>query len=152
MCDPDPGPAQARDLATIILERWRSGAISEAGVVYSQFRSAISQRPVYEKLLPIEAPAAEPADTANAIDYLIEPSANELVPVVLRSYIEAAMLHALLEAEASEYGAKMTAMDAATNNAVDMISRLTLEMNRARQAQITKELMDIVGGAEALRG
>ncbi len=62
------------------------------------------------------------------------------------------MLHALLEAEASEYGAKMTAMDAATNNAVDMIARLTLEMNRARQAQITKELMDIVGGAEALRG
>ncbi len=142
----------ARDLATIILERWRSGAISEAGVVYSQFRSAISQRPVYEKLLPIEAPAGEIADAANAIDYLIEPSAGELVPVVLRSYIEAAMLHALLEAEASEYGAKMTAMDAATNNAVDMISRLTLEMNRARQAQITKELMDIVGGAEALRG
>ena len=144
--------ALARDLATIILERWRSGAISEAGVVYSQFRSAISQRPVYEKLLPIEPPAGGSADAANATDYLIEPSAGELVPVVLRNYIEAAMLHALLEAEASEYGAKMTAMDAATNNAVDMIARLTLEMNRARQAQITKELMDIVGGAEALRG
>jgi len=144
--------ALARDLAMMILERWRSGAISEAGVVYSQFRSAISQRPVYEKLLPIEPPAGEAADSANATDYLIEPSAGELIPVVLRSYVEAAMLHALLEAEASEYGAKMTAMDAATNNAVDMISRLTLEMNRARQAQITKELMDIVGGAEALRG
>ncbi|HVN88477.1 MAG TPA: ATP synthase F1 subunit gamma [Candidatus Binataceae bacterium] len=144
--------ALARDLAMMILERWRSGAISEAGVVYSQFRSAISQRPVYEKLLPIEPPAGEAADSANATDYLIEPSAGELIPVVLRSYVEAAVLHALLEAEASEYGAKMTAMDAATNNAVDMISRLTLEMNRARQAQITKELMDIVGGAEALRG
>jgi F-type H+-transporting ATPase subunit gamma len=142
----------ARDLATVVLERWRTGAISEAGVVYSQFRSAISQRPIYEKLLPIEKGADQPVDASGATDYLIEPSAGELVPVVLRSYIEAAMLHALLEAEASEYGAKMTAMDAATNNAVDMIARLTLEMNRARQAQITRELMDIVGGAEALRG
>lgn len=143
----------ARDLATVVLERWRAGAIAEAGVVYSQFRSAISQRPVYEKLLPITAPPADGAVPApEATEYLVEPNAAELVPVVLRSYIEAAMLHALLEAEASEYGAKMTAMDAATNNAVDMISRLTLEMNRARQAQITKELMDIVGGAEALRG
>jgi len=143
----------ARDLASVVLERWRSGAIAEAGVVYSQFRSAISQRPLYEKLLPVEPPATDgAAAAAPATEYLIEPSAAELIPVVLRSYVEAAMLHALLEAEASEYGAKMTAMDAATNNAVDMISRLTLEMNRARQAQITKELMDIVGGAEALRG
>jgi F-type H+-transporting ATPase subunit gamma len=157
----------ARDLAAVVLERWRAGAIAEAGVVYSQFRSAISQRPIYEKLLPVEAlpradggaqaPAATeqaPAATEQApaaTEYVVEPSAAQLVPVVLRSYIEAAMLHALLEAEASEYGAKMTAMDAATNNAVEMIARLTLEMNRARQAQITKELMDIVGGAEALR-
>jgi F-type H+-transporting ATPase subunit gamma len=144
--------ALARDLATFVLERWRDGAISEAGVTYSQFRSAISQRPVYEKLLPIESNGGAAADASSATDYLIEPSAAELLPIVLRSFIEAAMLHALLEAEASEYGAKMTAMDAATNNAVDMIARLTLEMNRARQAQITKELMDIVGGAEALRG
>ena len=75
-----------------------------------------------------------------------------MMPVVLRSYVEAAIFHALLEGEASEHGARMTAMDSATNNATDMISRLTLEMNRARQAQITRELMDIVGGAEALRG
>lgn len=141
----------ARDLSAMIRERWRTGEISEVGVVYSQFRSAISQRPVYEKLLPIEPPARDNATPIQPTDYLMEPSAAELVPVVLRSYIEAAMLHALLEAEASEYGAKMTAMDAASNNASDMISRLTLEMNRARQAQITRELMDIVGGAEALR-
>ena len=74
------------------------------------------------------------------------------MPVVLRGYLEASVYHALLESEASEQGARMTAMDAATNNANDMISSLTLEMNRARQAQITRELMDIVGGAEALRG
>jgi F-type H+-transporting ATPase subunit gamma len=143
--------ALAREIAQFVLARWRGGAISEAGLVYSVFRSALSQRPIYEKLLPIETSsgnsAAEPADY-----YLMEPSAAELVPVVLRSYVETSILHALLEAEASEHGARMTAMDAATSNAIEMIERLTLEMNRARQAAITKELMDIVGGAEALRG
>lgn len=138
----------ARDLASVMLERWRAGAVAEVGIVYTQFKSAISQRPEYEKLLPIEPAAGDTATT----DYLIEPSGPELVPVVLRSYMEAAVLHGLLEAEASEHGARMTAMDSATNNSVDMIANLTLEMNRARQAAITRELMDIVGGAEALRG
>jgi F-type H+-transporting ATPase subunit gamma len=142
----------ARDIAAIMLSQWRSGAIIEAGLLYSHFRSAISQWPKYEKLLPIEQAANAANGTIATTEYLIEPSAAELVPVVLRSYMEAAVLHALLEAEASEHGARMTAMDSATNNAIEMISRLTLEMNRARQAAITKELMDIVGGAEALRG
>jgi F-type H+-transporting ATPase subunit gamma len=143
----------ARDLAAKVIAEFRTGAIAEAGIVYSSFRSAISQRPTYDKLLPIAPP--QPAADGNATpptEYLIEPSAAELMPVVLRSYVEAAIFHALLEGEASEHGARMTAMDSATNNAVDMIARLTLEMNRARQAQITRELMDIVGGAEALRG
>ncbi len=143
----------ARDLATKVITDFRSGAIAEAGVVYAAFRSAISQRPTYEKLLPVEPPQPTGDGSATpATDYLIEPSPAELMPVVLRSYVEASIFHALLEGEASEHGARMTAMDAATNNASDMISRLTLEMNRARQAQITRELMDIVGGAEALRG
>jgi F-type H+-transporting ATPase subunit gamma len=142
----------AREISQLVLARWRTGAIREAGLVYSVFRSAISQRPTFEKLLPIEAPPQNGAHAAAPGDYLFEPSPAELVPVVLRTYVEAAVLHALLEAEASEHGARMTAMDAATNNAIDMIERLTLEMNRARQAAITKELMDIVGGAEALRG
>ena len=143
----------ARDLAARVITEFRAGTIVEAGVVYSAFRSAISQRPTYDKLLPIAPPkpANDGGDTLPT-DYTIEPSAAELMPVVLRSYVEAAIFHALLEGEASEHGARMTAMDSATNNASDMISRLTLEMNRARQAQITKELMDIVGGAEALRG
>jgi F-type H+-transporting ATPase subunit gamma len=135
-----------------VLTRWRSGAICEAGVVYNVFRSALTQRPTYEKLLPIEAQGEDGAPPPPSVAYVVEPSPAELVPAVLRSYVEAAILHALLEAEASEHGARMTAMDAATNNAVEMIDRLTLEMNRARQAAITKELMDIVGGAEALRG
>jgi len=143
--------ALAREIGQLVISRWQTGAISEAGLVYNRFRSALSQRPVYEKLLPVEPPAAEAgAAPPTTVDYLVEPSPAELVPTVLRSYAEAAVLHALLEAEASEHGARMTAMDAATNNASEMIQRLTLEMNRARQAAITKELMDIVGGAEAL--
>lgn len=142
----------AREIGQLVLERWRSGMIREAGLIYSVFHSALSQRPTFEKLLPIQAPPQNGAQQAAASEYLIEPSATELVPIVLRTYVEASILHALLEAEASEHGARMTAMDAATNNAIDMIERLTLEMNRARQAAITKELMDIVGGAEALSG
>ena len=144
----------ARLLAGRMLADFQSGAISEASIVYTRFHSVLTQRPVYERLLPVPPPERRAADEAPAppVDYLIEPSPQELVPVVVRSYLEAALFHGLLEAEASEYGAKMTAMDSATNNAVEMINTLTLEMNRARQAQITKELMDIVGGAEALRG
>jgi F-type H+-transporting ATPase subunit gamma len=142
----------AREIAQLVLAQWRSGAICEAGLAYTVFRSAVSQRPTFEKLLPIEGSNQNGAKQPAATDYVVEPSPAQLVPVVLRSYVEASILHALLEAEASEHGARMTAMDAATNNAVEMIDRLTLEMNRARQAAITKELMDIVGGAEALQG
>src|ERR1700729_3233510 len=156
--------ALARDIAAKMLADYSSGAIDEAGIVYTHFQSAIVQKPVYERLLPVKPPgdagikpgaeveAAVSASDKPKIDYLVEPSREELVPVVLRGYLEASVYHALLESEASEQGARMTAMDAATNNADDMISSLTLAMNRARQAQITRELMDIVGGAEALRG
>ena len=140
----------ARDVAARMLREFRAGAVCAAGVIYASFRSAIAQRPTYEKLLPVTPPPADAA--AGSADYLIEPSAAELIPTVMRGYVEAAIFRALLEGEASEHGARMTAMDSATNNAADMIARLTLAMNRARQAQITRELMDIVGGAEALRG
>ncbi len=143
----------ARDLAARILSEYRAGEIVEADVVYSHFRSALSQRPSHEQLLPVTEPAEEAKTRApRPLEYLIEPSRAALIPLVLRNYLEDSIFHALLEAEASEHGARMTAMDSATNNASEMISRLTLEMNRARQAAITKELMDIVGGAEALRG
>ena len=140
----------AREIGHLLLERWRNGAICEAGLVYNVFRSALSQRPTYEKLLPIAAPSENGAAPPAGSDYLVEPNPAELVPVVLRSYVEAGILHALLEAEASEHGARMTAMDAATNNAVEMIERLTLEMNRARQAEITQEFLEVVAGADAL--
>jgi F-type H+-transporting ATPase subunit gamma len=142
----------AREIGQLVLAQWRSGAIREAGLVYNVFRSALSQRPTYEKLLPVEPPSENIGVPPPINNYIVEPTLAELAPAVLRKYVDAAVLHALLEAEASEHGARMTAMDAATNNAVEMIERLTLDMNRARQAAITKELMDIVGGAEALRG
>lgn len=154
----------ARDIAARILTDYRGGTIDEAGIVYTRFRSAMALFPTYEKLLPVKPPGESgirndaqlhggvTKSDAAKLDYLVEPSREELVPVVLRGYLEASIYHALLESEASEQGARMTAMDSASNNAAEMISALTLEMNRARQAQITKELMDIVGGAEALRG
>ncbi len=154
----------ARDIAAKMLADYRSGAIDEAGIIYTHFKSALSQKPAYERLLPVAPPgdagiregseveAAVSKSDAPKIDYLVEPSREELIPVVLRGYLEASVFHALLDSEASEQGARMTAMDSATNNANDMISSFTLEMNRARQSQITRELMDIVGGAEALRG
>ena len=143
----------AKDIADRMLNDYRTGQIREAGVVYSRFRSALSQVPSYERILPIGRPERTGAEENEPrAEYLIEPSRAELVPIVLRSYVQYAVFHALLEAEAGEHAARMTAMDAATNNAVEMIAALTLEMNRARQATITRELMDIVGGAEALRG
>jgi F-type H+-transporting ATPase subunit gamma len=152
--------ALARDIAHRMLTAYQSGQAREIGIIYSHFRSAISQQPTYERLLPIAGQeGGEGQDEgghakvgAAGTEYLVEPSREQLIPLVIRTYIEAAVFHALVEAEASFFGAQMTSMDNATNNATEMIQSLTLEMNRARQAMITRELMDIVGGAEALKG
>jgi F-type H+-transporting ATPase subunit gamma len=152
--------ALARDIAHRMLSAYQTGQAREIGLVYSHFRSAISQVPVYEKLLPISGTQGSEGQDAGSdakvghgsTDYLVEPSRAQLIPLVIRTYIEAAVFHALVEAEASFFGAQMTSMDNATNNATEMIQSLTLEMNRARQGMITRELMDIVGGAEALKG
>jgi F-type H+-transporting ATPase subunit gamma len=143
----------ASSIAQMMLAEFRAGQYEQTAVIYSQFRSALSQHPIYERILPVEPPPEQPAEGLNGTtEYLIEPSRGELLPAIIQSYVESAVFHALLEAEASEHAARMTAMDSATSNASDMIDRLTLEMNRARQAGITRELMDIVGGAEALTG
>ncbi|HXW83867.1 MAG TPA: ATP synthase F1 subunit gamma [Candidatus Binataceae bacterium] len=150
----------ARKIAARMLADYQSGAIERAAIAYTRFRSALSTTPALEQILPVTPPeraqsergGGAETEIAQPTEYLVEPSREQLIPVVLRSYVEAAVLHALLEAEASEQGMRMSAMDSATNNAGKMINTLTLELNRARQAQITRELMDIVGGAEALRG
>ncbi len=117
-------------------------------LIYNEFKSAINQKVVIEPLLPIKLdPASEPDDD---IDYIYEPTKRALLDRLISMYVRTQIYRALLESVASEYGARMTAMDNATRNASDMIGRLTLQFNRARQAAITKELMEIIGGAEAL--
>jgi F-type H+-transporting ATPase subunit gamma len=143
-----PGTELARTLGAQLAREFAEGTVDAVYLVYSHFRSALVQTPTVERLLPISAEAAG----AEALDYLYEPNAAALLDRLLRQYVTVLIHRAFLESVASEHGARMTAMDSATSNASEMIDRLTLDMNRARQATITKELMEIVGGAEALRG
>lgn len=118
-------------------------------LIYNEFKSAIDQKVVVEPLLPVKAdPAVEAQDD---VDFIYEPSKRALLDRLISMYVRTQIFRALLESVASEHGARMTAMDNATRNASDMIERLTLKFNRARQAAITKELMEIIGGAEALK-
>jgi F-type H+-transporting ATPase subunit gamma len=144
-----PGHALAEQLGGELTRDFAAGETDGVYILYSMFRSALSQVPTIERVLPVSAEAS--ADGALA-DYLYEPDPATLLDRLLRQYITTVLDHAFLESLASFFGAQMTAMDSATTNASDMIGRLTLEMNRARQAAITKELMEIVGGAEALKG
>lgn len=143
--------AHAERIARDLVEGFLAGEHDEVVVAFNEFRSAISQRPTFETLFPLPL-EAEPGEGAADIDYLYEPSRGAILAVLLPKYVETQVFRFLLESVAGEHGARMTAMDSATNNAVEMIARLTLQMNRARQAAITKELMEIIGGAEALKG
>jgi F-type H+-transporting ATPase subunit gamma len=138
----------ARDVVARIVARFMNEEVDEIHLLFSRFRSAISQVPTIQRLLPIEAPAAN----ENPREYLFEPNRDAVIEDILPRYVEVKVFQAVLESIASEHGARMTAMESASKNASEMIERLTLEMNRARQATITKELMEIVGGAEALKG
>ncbi|MCC6763326.1 MAG: ATP synthase F1 subunit gamma [Deltaproteobacteria bacterium] len=138
----------ARSIVARAVARFTAGEVDAVHVLFSRFRSAISQVPTVERLLPIEAPSA----TDSPREYLFEPDRDAVIESLLPRYVEVKVFQAVLESIASEHGARMTAMESASKNASDMIERLTLEMNRARQATITKELMEIVGGAEALKG
>lgn len=123
--------------------------------VYNEFKSAISQKVTCERLLPVDTTAAaatDEADAASTVEFEFEPSEGRLLEQLVPMYVQVSVFRAMLESMASELGARMTAMDSATSNAADMISRLTLQYNRARQAAITKELMEIIGGSEALKG
>jgi F-type H+-transporting ATPase subunit gamma len=125
--------------------------LDAAFLIYAEFKSAITQHVVCEPLLPI-TPLETEGDDEEAIDFIYEPNKRRLLDQILPMYVEVEVFRALLESVASEHGARMTAMDAATSNASDMIAKLTLQYNRARQAAITTELMEIIGGAEALKG
>ncbi len=145
-------PAVARELAHRMEQLFISGEVGTIDIVYSSFRSTLSQVPTVERLLPFSRPAASDLTSQVETDYLFEPNPATIVGYLLPRLLEVHILHALLEAAASELAARMTAMDSATRNASEMIDRLTLQMNRARQAAITTELMEIISGAEALNG
>ncbi|QQS46405.1 MAG: ATP synthase F1 subunit gamma [Acidobacteriota bacterium] len=119
-------------------------------LLYNEFKSALSQRPVVERLLPIGSVNDGAGDQTEAGDYLYEQPPSEIYGQLLPKLVENQIYHALLESVASELGARMTAMDSASKNATDVIDRLTLNMNRVRQAAITREIIEVVSGAEAL--
>jgi len=159
--DPAPLGATALELARLtanrVIEDFTAGKVDRVYLVYNEFRSAISQVARVKQLLPVVAdkPAASaqaaPAAEADS-DFLYEPSKDVLLSRLVPLYVQIQLYRAALESIAAFFAAQMTAMENATKNAGDMIARLTLSYNRARQASITKELSEIVGGAEALKG
>jgi F-type H+-transporting ATPase subunit gamma len=145
---------KARLISSWLVQHFQKGEFDSIYLVFNEFKSAMTQKVVIDRLLPLvpmTAPAAEAASSAASADFLYEPNQRALLERLVPMYIEISIYRALLESQASFFGAQMTAMDAATRNAKEMIARLTLQYNRARQAGITKELMEIVGGAEALK-
>ena len=139
----------ALDIGGDIVQQFTGGTFDELHIVYNEFKSVIQQRVVVEKLLPIESLDQQAEKLGGG--YLFEPDEEELLKALLPKHIEVQTFHALMESAAAELGARMAAMDGATRNAGELIQKLTLYYNKTRQAAITKELMDIVGGAEALK-
>jgi F-type H+-transporting ATPase subunit gamma len=132
-------------------ERYLSGEVDAVFLAYNEFKSAISQKPVVVQLLPIQTSGVSADVGAASIDFKYEPSREALLADLLPRHVGMQVWRALLESAASEHGARMSAMESATKNAEEMIAALTLQYNRARQAYVTKELMEIVSGAEALK-
>jgi F-type H+-transporting ATPase subunit gamma len=146
-----PADELAAEIAEKLTARFVAGETDAVYILYSSFRSALSQVPTLEKLLPVALAETSESEAQEQTEYLYEPGVQELLASLLPRITDVAVQRALLEATASEHGARMTAMDSATTNASKMMGSLTLQMNRARQASITRELMEIVGTAEALK-
>ncbi len=142
----------AQAMARLAVDQYVTGASSSVSILYNEFKSTIQQQIVVERLLPIPKLELADADDTDAplADYLFEPSAAEIFDSLLPRHVETQCFRALLESAAAEHAARMTAMDAATRNAGEMIDGLTLYMNKVRQATITRELIEVVSGAEAL--
>ncbi|HEX7550902.1 MAG TPA: ATP synthase F1 subunit gamma [Candidatus Methylomirabilis sp.] len=139
----------AAQIGQEVATAFAGGEVDEVELVYTEFRSAASQRVVVERLLPIEAPQS--AEGQPAAEFIFEPSPAAILESLLPRHVEVQVYRALMDSVAAEYGARMTAMESATKNASEMIDLLTIQFNKARQERITKELLEIVSGAEALR-
>jgi F-type H+-transporting ATPase subunit gamma len=141
----------AAELADFFIEQYLAGDVDEVHLIYNEFRSVAVQRPIQAQLLPIPRTEGAGETAAAPADYIYEPSPEAILNDLLPRHVRTQVYRALMESVAGEYGARMTAMEAASKNAKDMISILTIHYNKARQEKITKELLDIVGGAEALK-
>ena len=154
--DPAPtGPTAldvARDTANRIIDDFTSGKVDRVFVVYNEFKSAISQTVCVKQVLPVVPEKAATTTGDGGGDFLYEPSKEQLLTRLVPLFVQVQLYRAALESIAAEFAARMTAMENATKNAGEMISKLSLSYNRARQASITKELLEIIGGAEALKG
>ncbi|HEX9787948.1 MAG TPA: ATP synthase F1 subunit gamma [Candidatus Binatia bacterium] len=146
-----PADEMAAEIGEKLIARLIDGETDAVYILYSRFRSALSQVPTLEKILPVAWTESAEVPGEQVTEYLYEPGVERLLASLLPRITDVAVQRALLEAIASEHGARMTAMDSATSNAAKMIGSLTLQMNRARQASITRELMEIIGTAEALK-
>ena len=143
--------SNAVTVAREIMSAFLTGSVQEVHLIHSSFINMAIQRPKMVQLLPIK-PAEAEAEAGASTEYLFEPPMEQFLEYLLPKYINVLVYHGFLENSASEYAARMTAMDNAQANCKEMITTLSLIMNKARQAAITRELMDIVGGAEALKG
>lgn len=141
-----PNYADVAAVAAKVSERYANGEIDAVYVAYSEFKSVMTQRLQVEQILPV--PLTESADTT---EYIYEQPAEVLLASLLPRYVEVELWRSVLESTASEHAARMTAMDAASRNASDVIERVTLQMNRVRQASITREIIEVVSGASALK-
>lgn len=146
----------ARETAARVIDDFLTGKVDRVFMVYNEFKSAISQTTKVEQILPVVPPkkaaAAATPGGEHQVDFIYEPSKDLLLERLVPLFVQIGLYRAALESIAGEFGARMSAMESATKNAGEMISRLTLQYNRARQAAITKELLEIIGGAEALKG
>jgi F-type H+-transporting ATPase subunit gamma len=139
------GFTHAQEIATQIIDLYSRGEVDAVDFIYHESKTLLTQRLTRERYLPIQP--MEPRKGESLVDYIYEGLASEMFDALLRGYVEFEVYRALLESAAAEFAARMTAMDAATNNAAELIDSLTLHMNRVRQAAITKEIIEVVSGA-----
>ena len=150
-----PTLEQAAELAKPLMERFSKGELDAVDVVFAKFNSAVSTPPTTLRILPVSPPEKRRSggqEATAAVNYILKPSAEEILDELLPLYVQNQMYRALVETAAAEHGARRTAMKNATDAGSDMLNILQRTFNRARQAQITQELAEIVGGAEALKG
>jgi F-type H+-transporting ATPase subunit gamma len=141
----------ARSITLEAIELFNKGEADKIEIIFNEFKSVVAQKPVAERLLPVLDPSGfVEGGTEEQIDYIYEPDPISIINVLVPRHLETMVWKALLESNAAEQGARMTAMDSATRNAKDLVNALQLSFNKARQAAITKEILEIVGGAEAL--